>query len=120
LKTCIELSIVDKAVSADYSFDELPILGVYFGIIAFGQIIDPIILRVVFNIGMYSIDALHNRKILFCNLVVVIGLQGEASLRLYVDQAMNPKGKFTQPSVLLLKIVVLHVRRRLQSGKCQF
>lgn len=33
---------------------------------------------------------------------------------------MNPKGKLTKPSVLLLKIVVLHVRRRLQSWKGQF
>lgn len=60
LEAGIESSIDHQSIPADDAIDELPILGVHFGVVAFAEVVDPVVLRVVLDIGVHAVDALHH------------------------------------------------------------
>jgi hypothetical protein len=60
LEAGIEPSIDHQSIPADDAIDEFLILWVYFGVVAFAEVVDPVILRVVLDIGVNAVDAFHH------------------------------------------------------------
>jgi hypothetical protein len=58
LETCIQFAIVHQSVFADYPVDEFSVLGVVLWVVSLTQVVHPIILRIVLDVGMNSIDLL--------------------------------------------------------------
>lgn len=60
LEAGVQLSIAHQSIFGDDVPDKLIILGVVLLILVIFQVVHPVILRVVFNVGQFIVDSLHH------------------------------------------------------------
>lgn len=60
LETRIYLSVHVKAVFGDDSIDKLAVFGVILAIVLFAEVVDPIVLGIVLDVGVHPVDFLYD------------------------------------------------------------